>query len=171
MREQIGKYYKIALTLADIVYEYSRIQVKRVHSIDWKSYLHPSVYTSEGIERLASVGLDLFIGISIMLFPLGGWIIGIAYVLLRDALPFLQGQSLGKHFFGLRVVTKHNLKPITGQYKRSIIRGAIILIPGLNLWDIYVYFTSGQRLADEWTQTMVIKERYHIGTDTTGKEI
>lgn len=118
---------------------------------------------------MASVSLDLFIAVSIMLFPLGGWAIGIAYVLLRDALPFLQGQSLGKHFFGLRVVTKHNLKPITKQYKRAVVRGAVLLIPILNIWDIYNYFTTGQRLADEWTQTLVIKERYHIGGDT-GKQ-
>jgi hypothetical protein len=168
-KEQIGKYYKTALTLADIAFEHTKQAAKRLRAIDWQSYLHPSVYSTEGIERLASAGLDFFIAFCLTLFPLGGWAIAIAYILLRDSLPFLEGQSMGKHFFGLRVVRQQNLKPLTRFYKQSIIRSGISLVPGLNIFDFYRYVTTGTRIADEWAQTIVIKERYNI-QDTNGKE-
>jgi hypothetical protein len=168
-KEQLGKYYKVALTTADFAIEYTRKTIKQIQAIDWQSYFHPTVYSTEGIERLASVGLDLFIAFCITLFPLAGWAVAIAYILLRDSLPFLQGQSLGKHFFGLRVVRQQNLKPLTKFYKRSIIRGGVLLVPFLNFYDMYRYFTTGQRIADEWAQTLVIKERYNV-QDTTGKD-
>lgn len=170
MKEHLGRCYRTALTMADIAFEYTRQFIRRVKAVDWLSYFHPSVYSTEGIERMASAGLDLFIGSSLMmLFPIAGQLVGLCYFLLRDSLPFLQGQSLGKHFFGLRVVKQFNLKPITRSYKCSSIRGGVLLVPGLNLYDIYIYMTTGQRWVDGKTETLVIKEKYNV-QDSTGKE-
>lgn len=127
--------------------------------------LHNQTFSSEGIERLAAVILDLCVSGLLFLFPLLGWFWGILYFLLKDAFPFLKGQSIGKHFWGLRVVQKGSLTPITGNYKATILRGVIFITPGLNLVDIYFYLTRGERLADKWSDTLVIKELYFISSN------
>ena len=119
-----------------------------------------------------AVGLDLFISFLLLLFPLFGWVLSLAYFITRDALPWFDGQSVGKHFFGLRVVNKGSLEAITNNYKQSIIRSVVFLTPVLNLYDIYIYLTKGERLADKWSETTVIKDRYFIpSSDSKGRDI
>lgn len=170
MKSHLGKWSKLALEATDLAIEHTRKSIQYVEKIKWKDYFHPYTYSTEGIERLASIGLDLFIASGLILFPGIGWLLSITYILMADALPFLQGQSLGKHFFGLRVVHQTNLKPITRRYKKSVIRGAVLLIPGLNLYDIYTYFSKGERIADTWAKTAVISERYNVRSGN-GNEI
>jgi len=169
MKRRINKWSRLALEATDIAIEHSRKTLREVEKIKWKDHFHPYSYSTEGIERLASAGLDVFIASGLILFPLAGWLLSIGYILMRDSLPFLQGQSLGKHFFGLRVVQQSNLKPITRRYKTSMIRGGVMLVPGLNLYDAYIYFTTGSRVADQWAKTLVISERYNVSDQ--GKEI
>ncbi|MBN2164671.1 MAG: RDD family protein [Marinilabiliaceae bacterium] len=127
-----------------------------------KENFHNQTFSSEGIERMIALMLDSISVFILSLFPLWGCFFGIAYFLLKDALPFLNGQSIGKYFMGLKVVNKESLTPITKDYKKSIIRGVVLLIPILNIIDIYRYLTIGERLADKWAETVVIKDRYFI---------
>jgi hypothetical protein len=170
MKSHIGKWSRLALEATDLAIEHTRKSIQQVEKIKWKEYFHPYTYSTEGIERIASAGLDIFIASGLFLFPLAGWMLGVGYILVGDALPFLQGQSLGKHFFGLRVVHQNTLKPITRRYKKSMIRGAVMLIPGLNIYDAVIYFTKGERIADQWAGTTVISERYNVSSDK-GKEV
>ncbi len=128
-------------------------------------HIHPVTKSDEGIRRMAAFALDCFIAFLLFLFPLGGWILSLAYLLFRDALPFLNGQSAGKRFFQLRVVKKVSLRPITRNYKRSFKRSITLLVPIVNLVDIFMYFTRGGRAGDQWADTLVIDERYDTSSN------
>jgi uncharacterized RDD family membrane protein YckC len=140
------------------VIDKSKPLIDQAKEVDFEKYVHPESLSNFGIERLAAFALDLFIFLGLSMFPAFGWVLAIAYMLLRESLPFLQGQSIGKRYFKLRAVTSTTGKPLTRRYKRSIIRGGVTLIPILNLIDAYHYFKHGERLADKWAHTVVIKE-------------
>jgi hypothetical protein len=140
------------------ILEKSKPLIDQAKEVDFEKYVHPESLSNSGIERIAAFALDFFIFLGLSMFPAFGWILAILYMLLRDSLPFLQGQSIGKRYFKLRAVTSTTGKPLTRRYKRSIIRGSVILIPILNLIDAYHYFKNGERLADKWAHTVVIKE-------------
>lgn len=129
-------------------------------------HIHPETKTDEAIRRMAAFALDCFIAFLLGLFPLGGWVLSVIYLLFRDAFPFLNGKSAGKSFFHLRVVKKRTLRPLTRSFKRSFKRSVTLLIPGLNLVDIYMYFTKGERIGDHWADTLVIDERYDTSSSS-----
>ena len=52
-----------------------------------------------------------------------GWA---SYLLVRDALPFLDGQSIGKKLLGLRAVTAEG-KSLSGDFKSSALRNVPML--------------------------------------------
>lgn len=89
------------------------------------------------------------------------WLVGIGYLVARDTLPFLGGQSVGKKAMKLQVVTLED-KPITGNWEAALIRNAVLLIPFFGLIEIFVLLTRedkperGRRLGDEWAKTKVI---------------
>jgi uncharacterized RDD family membrane protein YckC len=89
------------------------------------------------------------------------WLVGIAYLIARDSLPFLGGQSVGKKAMKLKVVTLEE-KTITGNWEAAAIRNAILLIPVFPLIELFVLLTregkpdQGRRLGDEWSKTKVI---------------
>ena len=62
-----------------------------------------------------------------------GSIVGIAYHLTKDALPFLDGQSLGKKLIKIRVISSDTNQPITNMYGESLIRSVTLLIPIFNV--------------------------------------
>lgn len=92
-----------------------------------------------------------------------GWLAALAYLLTRDALPFLGGQSVGKKAVGIRAVTADG-QPLTGNWEKSLVRNLPLLIPFLPLVELYVLLTregktnQGLRLGDEWAKTRVIVE-------------
>lgn len=83
-----------------------------------------------------------------------GQIIGGVYMLVRDALPFLDGQSVGKKVMKIRVVTQDG-DSISNNWAASAIRMIPLYIPLLNLYELYKFFT-GQRLGDDWAKTRVV---------------
>lgn len=89
------------------------------------------------------------------------WVLYAAYLVTRDSLPFLGGQSVGKMAMKLRVVTLDD-RPLTGNWKASLIRNAVLLIPFLPLIELFVLLTRedkpgrGKRLGDEWAKTKVV---------------
>jgi uncharacterized RDD family membrane protein YckC len=90
------------------------------------------------------------------------WVVGLAYLLTRDSLPFLGGQSVGKKAMHLKVVTLDG-KPLTGNWEPGLIRNAVLCIPFVGvLLELFILLTregkpdQGRRLGDEWAKTKVI---------------
>ncbi len=116
-------------------------------------------------ERLIAGLVDLIIAAGLCLFPRIGWMVGLIYFLTKDALPFLHGQSLGKKIFNLRVIILPHYASMSGAAEKSIIRGLVAIIPGLNIVDLWFLITRKVRLADEWAETRVV---YDQDWETTG---
>jgi uncharacterized RDD family membrane protein YckC len=116
-------------------------------------------------ERLLAAFVDLVIVVGLSLFPRIGWMVGLIYHLTRDSLPFLNGQSFGKKFFNLRVIILPQYASMSGAAEKSVIRGLVAIIPGLNIVDLWFLITRKVRLADEWAETRVV---YHQDWETIG---
>lgn len=98
---------------------------------------------------------------SMMVWFLGrnlGMLIYLGYMLTRDALPFLDGQSIGKKIMKLRAVNFDTNKPLTGDWAASATRNIPFAVPFFPLieWIILLNNKKGQRLGDEWAKTKVI---------------
>jgi len=116
------------------------------------------------IDCLVASGLYLT---ALWLLPfLAGKIAGllcIAYLITRDSLPFLGGQSIGKKAMKLRAVTRDD-KPLTGNWESALVRNGVLIIPFFGLIELFVLLTReekpehGLRLGDEWAKTKVIVE-------------
>lgn len=112
------------------------------------------------VERLLAGLVDVAIIWIIGFIPVIGWVCGIAYFITRDALPFLDGQSMGKKLFKLRVVKEFSGEPIKGDYACSMVRSITLLLPIFNIFDaIKIFSKKYQRYGDEWAKTIVIKEK------------
>lgn len=108
-------------------------------------------------QRLTAAFIDLLIVVLVAyLLPVIGPILSVSYYLTKDALPFLNRQSLGKGFVGIKVIDKDTGQPIN--YSASILRSVTLTIPLFNIIDALAIFSSGSsRLGDKWANTMVIK--------------
>ena len=94
---------------------------------------------------------------------IGFGLFGAIYLLLRDALPFLGGQSIGKKILKIRAVDVKTGNSLTNNWKTSIIRSISLLIPIMNFFDYFMVFSaSRQRFGDKWGNTIVIKEEETI---------
>ena len=109
-------------------------------------------------ERFLAFLIDGALVLLLCLIPKVGWLFGLIYFLGKDAMPSMNGQSLGKKVFGIRILSEATHEPLYLHPRRSITRGLILLIPVVNIVDIYLLLTTGRRLADKWTETYVIKE-------------
>lgn len=84
-----------------------------------------------------------------------------AYFLTRDALPFLDGQSLGKKLMKTRAVDMSG-KSLSGNWQASIMRNLAWIIPFFPLVEIYILYTKKnegkplRRLGDDWGKTKVV---------------
>jgi len=98
------------------------------------------------------------------------WLAGFAYLVTRDSLPFLGGQSVGKKAMKLRALTADD-QPLTGKWEPALIRNAPLLIPFFGLIELFVLLTRedkpgrGQRLGDEWAKTKVVPAEDPVATD------
>ena len=109
-------------------------------------------------ERFFAFLIDGAIVLLLCLIPKVGWMFGLIYFLGKDAMPSLNGQSVGKKVFGIRILTEGTHEPIHLHPRRSVTRGLILLIPLVNIVDIFQLLKTGRRLADKWTATYVVKE-------------
>ncbi|HHT99740.1 RDD family protein [Xiashengella succiniciproducens] len=107
-------------------------------------------------ERIIAAVIDIVIVAGLCFFPRIGWILGLIYHLGKESMPFMNGQSCGKHLLKIKVVNIPQLTPITGQHEKSVIRGLVMLIPVLNLIDLWWFVSRGYRLADKWAETTVV---------------
>ena len=89
--------------------------------------------------------------------PAIGIVIAIVYSLVKDALPFLDGQSIGKRAMGIRAVKLAGGEPLTDDYVTAIVRQISLWIPFFNVVDACMVFSEGrQRFGDRWAKTIVI---------------
>ena len=90
-----------------------------------------------------------------------GALLAFGYVLTRDSLPFLGGQSVGKKAVRIQAVTTDR-NTLAGNWKPGIIRNAVLLIPLFPLVELFVLISRqdkpgpATRLGDEWAGTQVI---------------
>lgn len=122
------------------------------------AYLIDAIFASGLIWLTPMMGSVIGLG---SLFYVFGVILGLGYVLTKDALPFLDGRSIGKKVIGLKVIHSTSGQPITNDYKASALRSLSLLIPFLNLYEVFLLLTrtDGKRLGDEWAETKVITQK------------
>ncbi len=118
--------------------------------------------TAMGIDLVVSLGLT--IGLILVLPAFAhqiAYLTGVAYLVIRDSLPFLGGQSVGKKAMKIKVVTLDG-KSLVGNWEKALIRNGILIIPLLGLVELYILLTreekpeQGRRLGDEWAKTKVV---------------
>lgn len=112
-------------------------------------------------NRVLATLIDGVVGSIVSGIPVVGWVAGPAYMLTRDALPFLDGQSLGKKVMKLRAISTETGKPLTNEYGASALRNVLLLAFGIGaLVELIVMSQNkdGLRLGDQWAKTKVIVE-------------
>ncbi|MCW1914333.1 RDD family protein [Luteolibacter sp. GHJ8] len=113
--------------------------------------------------RLIAGIIDGFIaGIAILVIGKLGWVIYFAYMLLKDSLPFLDGQSLGKKLMKIRAVDSEG-RSLSGNWELGIKRNILMMIPFVPLYEAYVLYQKKEahlplrRTGDDMAKTKVIK--------------
>jgi uncharacterized RDD family membrane protein YckC len=99
-----------------------------------------------------------------LLKGLVGWslsyLVAAAYILVRDALPFLEGQSIGKKVMKTRGVHEDSGAPITNDYRTSFLRNIFLFIPIVSLIDaLFIFSGDRKRLGDRIAKTIVVYDK------------
>lgn len=118
--------------------------------------------SASAVDRIMAGFIDLVVVAvcaCLLSFILIGPILAFLYLIYRDALPFLDGQSLGKKLMKIRVISEETGKDLTEEYSISLTRNVPVVIPFFNVFEIVMLFTKdGKRYGDIWGKTKVIKE-------------
>ena len=105
----------------------------------------------------------VILAISYLLNNLGwtlSYIVSAAYLLVRDALPFLDGQSIGKKVMKTRSVYEDSGAPITNDYQTSFMRNILLFIPIVGLIDaLFIFSGERKRLGDKMGKTIVVYDK------------
>ena len=109
-------------------------------------------------DRLVAFLLDMLVVIMLGLVPLIGYFLGIAYVLLRDSISFLDGQSIGKKVLKLKVIDLETGTGIHNKYDKSAIRNITLFIPIFDIVDVawLLFSDEKNRFGDKWARTTVV---------------
>lgn len=105
------------------------------------------------IDGLLAMSFTVFLGRHL------GFPVAVVLMLLRDAFPFLDGQSVGKKVMMLQALDADTLEPLTGNWKASAIRNIPCVIPFFQFVELIYLLKNGQdqRMGDEWANTRVVK--------------
>ncbi len=108
-------------------------------------------------SRILAYLLDVLIAIGLYIVPLVGLVAGAVYMVTRDGLPFLNGQSIGKRAMGIKAVTVDGAS-LSNNWGPAIIRNVVLLIPAFPLVELIVLLSNPnqQRLGDQWARTKVV---------------
>lgn len=107
---------------------------------------------------VAGILMSLVMGISTVL----GWLLWIGYMLAKDSLPFLDGQSIGKKLMKMRAVDAQG-KSLSGNWEVGIKRNILMAIPFVPLYEAYVLYQKKEqhlplrRTGDDMAKTKVIR--------------
>jgi uncharacterized RDD family membrane protein YckC len=114
--------------------------------------------------RIGGFAVDLLVAFSILLVlsiisSNLGLVVALAYLVTRDCLPFLDGQSIGKKALRTRAVTESGAS-LSGNWNNGLLRN-LTMIPPFTLVELIVLSSRQdqakiRRLGDEWFQTKVI---------------
>lgn len=122
--------------------------------------------------RITAAALDIVVAMGVtigLMFILPGfadrlaWLTGLGYLITRDSLPFLGGQSVGKKAMKLKAVTLDG-QSLVSNWPAALIRNGVLIIPFFGLVELFILLTRedkperGRRLGDEWAKTQVILE-------------
>ncbi len=124
----------------------------------------PPVYANAPVasagSRIGAYLIDVILLALVGWIPILGWIVVIAYMLTRDALPFLDGQSIGKKLVGIRAVDE-NGAALTGNYGPSVVRNVVLFIPLFPIVELIILLTNTEtrRLGDQWGKTRVVNAK------------
>lgn len=123
-------------------------------------------YVGSGTQQMASDGqrigaylVDVLLVVVVSIVPVIGGLVGLAYMLTRDSLPFLDGQSVGKKVLKIRAVTSDGAT-LANNWGPGLIRNVVLLIPFFPLVELIILLTNKEklRLGDQWAKTKVIVE-------------
>lgn len=90
-----------------------------------------------------------------------GYAVQVAYMLTRDSLPFLDGQSIGKKALNLRAVGEDG-KSLSGNWNTGLLRNVSMAVPFLPLVELIIMLANNgkpgglRRLGDQWAKTKVV---------------
>jgi uncharacterized RDD family membrane protein YckC len=117
-------------------------------------------------QRIGAAIIDVIVAIAV------GWVASMisgrlyfpafaAYMLTRDSLPFLNGQSIGKKVLNLQAVSESG-KSLSGDWKTGLLRNVSMVIPFGGLVELIVMLVGKdkpggiRRLGDQWAVTKVV---------------
>jgi len=117
-------------------------------------------------KRIAAAFIDFLVAMALawaagMLMSRLSYPVWIAYMLTRDSLPFLDGQSIGKKALNLRAVSESG-KSLSGDWNAGLIRNIPMAIPFGALVELIVMLVNKdkpgglRRLGDQWGKTKVV---------------
>lgn len=110
------------------------------------------------LERSVAFSIDLLSCFSLSIIPSFGWVLALAYFLLKDANLLGSKSSIGKSIYSLRIVDADTQEPAEkGMMEKTLIRNLILVVPLLNILDIFHLMNHGVRLADQWTGLTVVR--------------
>lgn len=85
----------------------------------------------------------------------------IGYMLTRDSLPFLDGQSIGKKVLNLKAVSETG-QSLSGDWKSGVVRNISMVIPFGAIVELIIMLVNKdkpgglRRLGDQWGKTKVV---------------
>ena len=132
---------------------------EEVSSMGYTETLLPQRIVAGLIDGIVAAGLSSVV--SLLLPNFLGNAIAVAYLLFKDSLPFLGGQSVGKKVMKIQAVTAEGV-PLSKDFKAGIIRNVPLVIPFVALVEVYILHTreqapnAGLRLGDDFAKTKVI---------------
>lgn len=119
-------------------------------------------------SRAIAVLIDLAVSLGLVIATVSllhisrlGMLVAVAYMLTRDSLPFLNGQSIGKKAMKIKAVDLAG-NSLAGDWKTGVIRNISLVIPLVPIVELFILLTRedgpnrGRRLGDEWAKTKVI---------------
>ena len=126
----------------------------------------PSLFRSRSFAALIDISVACsFFVLGLLLFPdpprVLPFVFAVFYLLTKDSLGILNGQSIGKKFMRLRVVNQSH-RSLAGNYKAGLMRNLSWLFAPIEFAILYVREDEpniGKRLGDDWAHTEVIVEK------------
>ena len=138
---------------------------EELNSLTPQEQATPSLFRSRSFAALIdfSVATSFFV-LGVLLFPdpprIFPFVFAALYLLTKDSLGILNGQSIGKKIMKLRVVNRRD-RTLSGNYKAGLLRNLSWLMAPIEFAVLYVREdepTKGKRLGDDWAQTRVVSE-------------
>lgn len=123
----------------------------------------PSLLRSRSFAALIDISVACsFFVLGLLLFPdpprVIPFALGALYLLTKDSLGILNGQSIGKKIMRLRAVNARN-RTLAGNYLAGLKRNLSWVVAPIEFAILYVREdepTKGRRLGDDWAQTSVV---------------